>query len=159
MVGIPRGGPGGARAAGAPRRGADPRPRPPRPDPPVFDLAATGPPRRCPFELLPCPPAECPLRPDDDPGPPGLPEVAGRARLAGLARRPCRARVCRLSLLGGLSRAAGLSGPVPGVRSVVLLLLAACVIRGRAVARGLPVVRSEERRVGKECRSRWSPVH
>ena len=24
---------------------------------------------------------------------------------------------------------------------------------------GSPVVRSEERRVGKECRSRWSPYH
>src|ERR1043166_3090840 len=24
---------------------------------------------------------------------------------------------------------------------------------------GLPIVRSEERRVGKECRSRWSPYH
>jgi len=30
-----------------------------------------------------------------------------------------------------------------------------------AAVRGLPVklVRSEERRVGKECRSRWSPYH
>src|SRR2546423_12979932 len=24
---------------------------------------------------------------------------------------------------------------------------------------GLPILRSEERRVGKECRSRWSPYH
>ena len=24
---------------------------------------------------------------------------------------------------------------------------------------GLPAARSEERRVGKECRSRWSPYH
>ena len=23
----------------------------------------------------------------------------------------------------------------------------------------IPVIRSEERRVGKECRSRWSPYH
>src|SRR5256885_6862088 len=29
----------------------------------------------------------------------------------------------------------------------------------RLVALLLPVVRSEERRVGKECRSRWSPYH
>src|SRR5947208_11111023 len=28
-----------------------------------------------------------------------------------------------------------------------------------ALGRGEPVVRSEERRVGKECRSRWSPYH
>ena len=26
-------------------------------------------------------------------------------------------------------------------------------------ASNLPLVRSEERRVGKECRSRWSPYH
>jgi pyruvate/2-oxoglutarate dehydrogenase complex dihydrolipoamide dehydrogenase (E3) component len=26
-------------------------------------------------------------------------------------------------------------------------------------ARALPEARSEERRVGKECRSRWSPYH
>ena len=26
-------------------------------------------------------------------------------------------------------------------------------------ARKIPVLRSEERRVGKECRSRWSPYH
>ena len=26
-------------------------------------------------------------------------------------------------------------------------------------ALGFPVIRSEERRVGKECRSRWSPYH
>ena len=29
----------------------------------------------------------------------------------------------------------------------------------RSVAQGLLTVRSEERRVGKECRSRWSPDH
>ena len=27
------------------------------------------------------------------------------------------------------------------------------------VLKGLEAVRSEERRVGKECRSRWSPYH
>src|SRR5205823_12068847 len=33
-------------------------------------------------------------------------------------------------------------------------------LRGAAEARGVPDrVRSEERRVGKECRSRWSPYH
>src|SRR5476651_2257566 len=26
-------------------------------------------------------------------------------------------------------------------------------------ARGVGIIRSEERRVGKECRSRWSPYH
>jgi len=29
----------------------------------------------------------------------------------------------------------------------------------RAAKRGVPIIRSEERRVGKECRSRWSPYH
>src|SRR3712207_9340374 len=28
-----------------------------------------------------------------------------------------------------------------------------------AIWRALPKIRSEERRVGKECRSRWSPYH
>ena len=28
-----------------------------------------------------------------------------------------------------------------------------------AVSAALPLCRSEERRVGKECRSRWSPYH
>src|SRR2546430_17444921 len=30
---------------------------------------------------------------------------------------------------------------------------------GRLSSRGAPGARSEERRVGKECRSRWSPYH
>ena len=29
----------------------------------------------------------------------------------------------------------------------------------KAEADGVPLTRSEERRVGKECRSRWSPYH
>ena len=35
------------------------------------------------------------------------------------------------------------------------------VIRGKenVVERVLAAIRSEERRVGKECRSRWSPYH
>ena len=32
-------------------------------------------------------------------------------------------------------------------------------VKGRFLAYGWRVVRSEERRVGKECRSRWSPYH
>ena len=31
--------------------------------------------------------------------------------------------------------------------------------KGKKVRVLVPVVRSEERRVGKECRSRWSPYH
>ena len=30
---------------------------------------------------------------------------------------------------------------------------------GQTYSVGLQVLRSEERRVGKECRSRWSPYH
>ena len=30
---------------------------------------------------------------------------------------------------------------------------------GEAAVSGVSLVRSEERRVGKECRSRWSPYH
>ena len=30
---------------------------------------------------------------------------------------------------------------------------------GREMKESIPVKRSEERRVGKECRSRWSPYH
>src|SRR5689334_23776148 len=49
------------------------------------------------------------------------------------------------------------SGPENGVRGLHLAL-ATCMLD----AQGLPLqfnsqVRSEERRVGKECRSRWSP--
>src|SRR3712207_7078652 len=36
----------------------------------------------------------------------------------------------------------------------------ACVAEATAVALSTPsAIRSEERRVGKECRSRWSPYH
>ena len=30
---------------------------------------------------------------------------------------------------------------------------------GQGIAKAFAQVRSEERRVGKECRSRWSPYH
>src|SRR5256884_5922855 len=32
-------------------------------------------------------------------------------------------------------------------------------VKGRLLSRPAPPMRSEERRVGKECRSRWSPYH
>ena len=35
----------------------------------------------------------------------------------------------------------------------------AILIFGLSCIRCLSVIRSEERRVGKECRSRWSPYH
>src|SRR5256885_16053335 len=54
---------------------------------------------------------------------------------------------------------------LPMARSVVEIILAGFLlfcagvvaILGFAAAEGAP--RSEERRVGKECRSRWSPYH
>ena len=33
------------------------------------------------------------------------------------------------------------------------------LVHHQRIKRGTIVVRSEERRVGKECRSRWSPYH
>src|SRR3712207_7384809 len=35
----------------------------------------------------------------------------------------------------------------------------AAQVRARGLGRAFEQVRSEERRVGKECRSRWSPYH
>src|SRR2546422_11685629 len=46
--------------------------------------------------------------------------------------------------------------PAVEVTLTVTLPLALYVIVGALIA---AVVRSEERRVGKECRSRWSPYH
>ena len=33
------------------------------------------------------------------------------------------------------------------------------IVTGFAINKGVDLWRSEERRVGKECRSRWSPYH
>ena len=45
-----------------------------------------------------------------------------------------------------------------------LLGLVGCLVNdilklGGTILGQLPLIRSEERRVGKECRSRWSPYH
>src|SRR5256885_17043585 len=45
------------------------------------------------------------------------------------------------------------------VRTITELGLPPVVERIAEEQRGLILVRSEERRVGKECRSRWSPYH
>src|SRR3989449_5928486 len=72
-----------------------------------------------------------------------------------------------------ISRGGG-TGPVPSVEVVVEVVPGVVVVVGAGVVLevvvGAPaivvevvddagVVRSEERRVGKECRSRWSPYH
>ena len=46
------------------------------------------------------------------------------------------------------------------LKSAVGLTGAATAFHASAASRFLPgQIRSEERRVGKECRSRWSPYH
>ena len=43
---------------------------------------------------------------------------------------------------------------------ILLLILVFLVIAWKVGwLASIPVIRSEERRVGKECRSRWSPYH
>ena len=44
-----------------------------------------------------------------------------------------------------------------GVQVMAITAISAALGLGRPIA--LPFARSEERRVGKECRSRWSPYH
>src|SRR2546429_1503461 len=49
-----------------------------------------------------------------------------------------------------------------GVTAAVILFhmnLETIGTRFGGIPKGLPTIRSEERRVGKECRSRWSPYH
>ena len=71
-----------------------------------------------------------------------------------------------LVLLPGLAWHRAIGAPNPGggwlaagwALGFGVAWLGACVLVTRAL--GLPfTVRSEERRVGKECRSRWSPYH
>ena len=48
------------------------------------------------------------------------------------------------------------------VRNFVLfpgMVMPVTVGRAKSIAAAQQAVRSEERRVGKECRSRWSPYH
>ena len=54
-----------------------------------------------------------------------------------------------------------ISGLVLGLLSTVIALLGVAVLITYSPQNGviLLVMRSEERRVGKECRSRWSPYH
>src|SRR3712207_9498201 len=60
-----------------------------------------------------------------------------------------------------------LEATLPGARAVMVRLLGGRrawpegfdELRRRCGELGVPLLRSEERRVGKECRSRWSPYH
>ena len=51
--------------------------------------------------------------------------------------------------------------PATPVTGIAVTMMATFDVLQRAGARGanLVITRSEERRVGKECRSRWSPYH
>src|SRR5258708_7621737 len=56
--------------------------------------------------------------------------------------------------------------PVPEVAAVLTITLWMRLVGATAngwladrIGRKTPLMRSEERRVGKECRSRWSPYH
>ena len=61
-----------------------------------------------------------------------------------------------LEAVGGRSYVATLSGEVPVTTNAVEY---AKIVAEKASIRKLILCRSEERRVGKECRSRWSPYH
>src|SRR5256885_6525095 len=62
--------------------------------------------------------------------------------------------------------AAGFSRPAVAPKKMSMIMAAnlssiktVCVLLPLRTPRQLMSVRSEERRVGKECRSRWSPYH
>ncbi len=61
-------------------------------------------------------------------------------------------------MIGVIAASSSASPEVPVVRNNSVLLV---TLSGEIVDRQTPkdIVRSEERRVGKECRSRWSPYH
>src|SRR2546427_3098829 len=78
--------------------------------------------------------------------------------------------VCSSDLVSRPDQVAGRSGlellqamlrgelPYPPIARTLDFMLIS-VGEGNAVFQGRPGARSEERRVGKECRSRWSPYH
>ena len=50
-------------------------------------------------------------------------------------------------------------GKMPRDEGAVFVAANATVLGDVTLGRGVNIWRSEERRVGKECRSRWSPYH
>src|SRR5258708_34492790 len=86
---------------------------------------------------------------------------AGRVR-AGM-RSPARRPIAAEASPGRPGEASAAIGLLAGLR-MPALTRPALVFLSIAMAAGiittfLPLARSEERRVGKECRSRWSPYH
>ena len=74
----------------------------------------------------------------------------------------------RKSLLAGLGALAMLVGLVSGFAPAYAHQVTECAVSpanpivitaGGSVVISVTITRSEERRVGKECRSRWSPYH
>src|SRR2546422_399578 len=65
------------------------------------------------------------------------------------------------AVLQARGHCAGVDGPILVLPSDVPLLSAETLERlvGHHASTGAAATRSEERRVGKECRSRWSPYH
>src|SRR3989442_10624279 len=64
-------------------------------------------------------------------------------------------------VLVGLGCFVAAGGGIPGLQKSVAGVVSGVVwaLLYAAVSRALGRQRSEERRVGKECRSRWSPYH
>src|SRR3712207_9270073 len=74
------------------------------------------------------------------------------------------AEYCKNARMRGLRviiAGAGLSAALPGVAAAHtdLPVIGVPLTSAMSAAGGLDALRSEERRVGKECRSRWSPYH
>src|SRR5260370_14961609 len=76
-------------------------------------------------------------------------------RCCWLSRGACRGKPLLAHLLAHCTRML----VAPGSASKIRLDGQGFHVCPRAAFCGLPVCRSEERRVGKECRSRWSPYH
>ena len=49
--------------------------------------------------------------------------------------------------------------PLFTIAAILFGIRALVDIKAKGDTRGIRLARSEERRVGKECRSRWSPYH
>src|SRR5256885_7585961 len=104
-------------------------------------------------------------------GPPCLERLEQAARGAGVdgGGGACQALAGRARLAGQLERQRGTQQQTIAMRAAILAVQhrreRARIVRGVAsgqitrAAGSESVLRSEERRVGKECRSRWSPYH
>src|SRR2546430_17417323 len=63
------------------------------------------------------------------------------------------------AVLGGLIGSAVHDTSAFGLDAMFPAVILALIVKDLRDARTLRAARSEERRVGKECRSRWSPYH